>query len=183
MFEIDQPEVIGFKTKTLADLGATPTAERRTVGIDLRDDWPAALKGCGFDTTTPTAWIAEGLLVYLPPEAQDRLLDNVTALSAARSRLATENIADMSWFSDERARAWRGRWRRHGLDIDVADLVWDGARQQVVDDLAAKGWDITSHSSEELYETNGFELPDNEMVSALRGSMSYVSAELGSTSD
>lgn len=178
VFEIDQPEVMQFKTKTLAELGAAPTAERRTVGIDLRHDWPAALKAKGFDTAAPTAWIAEGLLVYLPPEAQDRLLDNVTALSAPGSRIATENIADMSWFTDQRARAWRGAWRRHGLDIDVADLVWDGPRRSVVEYLAAKGWDVTSHSSEELYSANGFELPDNEWVRALRGSMSYVSAEL-----
>ena len=84
----------------------------------------------------------------------------------------------MSWFTDRRARAWRGAWRRHGLDIDVADLVWDGPRRSVVEYLAAKGWDVTSHSSEELYSANGFELPDNEWVRALRGSMSYVSAEL-----
>jgi O-methyltransferase involved in polyketide biosynthesis len=30
----------------------------------------------------PTAWSAEGLLGYLPPEAQDRLLDTITELSA-----------------------------------------------------------------------------------------------------
>ncbi len=51
--------------------------------IDLRDDWPAALRAAGFDPTQPTAWIAEGLLVYLPPDAQDRLFDNITALSRA----------------------------------------------------------------------------------------------------
>ncbi len=83
VYEIDQPEVIEFKTRTLADLGATPTADRRTVGVDLRDDWPAALRDSGFDTTQPTAWSAEGLLAYLPPDAQDRLFDNITALSAA----------------------------------------------------------------------------------------------------
>src|SRR5580692_8038627 len=30
VYEIDQPEVIEFKTRTLADLGAEPTANRRT---------------------------------------------------------------------------------------------------------------------------------------------------------
>lgn len=29
-------------------------------------------------------------MIYLPPEAQDRLLDNITELSAPGSRLATE---------------------------------------------------------------------------------------------
>ena len=61
VYEVDQPRVIEFKTRTLADLGATPTADRRAVGIDLRDDWPAALRDSGFDTASPTAWI-----VFLP---------------------------------------------------------------------------------------------------------------------
>jgi methyltransferase (TIGR00027 family) len=89
VFEIDQPKVIEFKSQSLADLGASPTADRRTVSVDLRDDWPAALRAAGFDDTAPTAWSAEGLLVYLPPDAQDRLLDNITELSAPGSRLAT----------------------------------------------------------------------------------------------
>ena len=46
-------------------------------------------------TSRPTAWIAEGLFGYLPPEAQDRLLDNISALSADGSRLAVEAIPDM----------------------------------------------------------------------------------------
>jgi methyltransferase (TIGR00027 family) len=66
----------------LTDLGAGPLADRRVVAIDLRQDWPAALRQAGFDADRPTASIAEGLLGYLPPDAQDQLLDNITALSA-----------------------------------------------------------------------------------------------------
>ena len=83
VFEIDQPAVITAKSKTMADLGATPTADRLAVAVDLRDDWPSALTAAGFDSSIPTAWSAEGLLVYLPPEAQDRLFDDITAASAA----------------------------------------------------------------------------------------------------
>jgi hypothetical protein len=39
--------VIEFKKQTLAALGAAPTAELRTVGIDLRRDWPGALQQSG----------------------------------------------------------------------------------------------------------------------------------------
>jgi methyltransferase (TIGR00027 family) len=67
VYEIDQPEVLAFKTATLDGLGAAPTAQRKTVAVDLRDDWPSALRAAGFDSTQPTAWIAEGLLPYLPP--------------------------------------------------------------------------------------------------------------------
>ena len=89
VYEIDQPQVIEFKTKTMTAIGATPSAERRAVAIDLRENWPNALRNSGFDDTRPTAWSAEGLLVYLPPQAQDRLFDNITALSAPGSQLAT----------------------------------------------------------------------------------------------
>jgi methyltransferase (TIGR00027 family) len=82
VYEIDQPTVIAFKAQTLADLGADPTADLRAVAIDLRNDWPTALRGAGLDPTQPSAWSAEGLLPFLPPEAQDALLDNITQLSA-----------------------------------------------------------------------------------------------------
>src|SRR5579884_2378068 len=75
VFEIDQPQVIDFKAAALAELGAEPTADLRSLPIDLRDDWPAALAQAGFDATRPSAWIAEGLLGFLPAEAQDLLLD------------------------------------------------------------------------------------------------------------
>lgn len=178
VFEVDQPEVISFKTDTLAQIGAEPTVERRTVAIDLRDDWPAALRDSGFDSTAPTAWIAEGLLPYLPPEAQDRLLDNITALSAPGSRLATENITDMSVFTDERARALRSNWRQHGLDIDVAELVWLGERRPAAEHLAATGWNVALHPTEQIYADYGFVVPDNEILQRFRGAISYLSAEL-----
>jgi methyltransferase (TIGR00027 family) len=82
VYEIDQPEVIDFKSKTMAELGAQPKADRRTVAIDLRNDWPKALCDKGFNAKQPTAWIAEGLLIYLPPEAQDLLFDRINDLSA-----------------------------------------------------------------------------------------------------
>ncbi|RAU96040.1 SAM-dependent methyltransferase [Mycobacterium colombiense] len=179
VFEVDQPEVIAFKTDTLARIGAEPTAERRTVGIDLRDDWPAALRDSGFDAGSSTAWIAEGLLPYLPPDAQDRLLDNITALSAPGSRLATENITDMSVFTDERARAMRNTWRQHGLDIDVAELVWLGERRPAAEHLADTGWSVTRRPTEQVYAHYGFVLPDNEILKEFRHSISYLSAELG----
>ncbi|MDT5147650.1 MAG: hypothetical protein QOC58_2295 [Mycobacterium sp.] len=122
VYEVDQPQVIDFKTTTLAELGAAPTAERRTIGIDLRNDWPAALRESGFDVTRPTAWSAEGLLPYLPPEAQDLLFDNVTALSAPGSRLATEHVPDPHAFSDERLQRITERWQRLVFDLDAADL-------------------------------------------------------------
>ncbi|OBH67512.1 SAM-dependent methyltransferase [Mycobacterium intracellulare] len=177
VYEIDQPDVIAFKTDTLAGLGAAPTAQRRTISIDLRDDWPAALREGGFDATRPTAWSAEGLLPYLPPEAQDRLFDNITALSAPGSRVATEHVPDPNAFSDERLRRISERWQRFGFNLNAADLFYRGERNVVVDYLSGHGWRVSAHPARELYARNGFEFPEDEMAATF-GDLSYVAATL-----
>jgi len=178
VYEIDQPQVIDFKTTTLAELGANPTAERRTVSIDLRDDWPAALRQHGFDVKQPTAWSAEGLLPYLPPEAQDRLFDHITALSAPGSQLATEHISDPDAFSEESVQRISERWQRAGFDLNAADLFYRGQRSIVIDYLTGHGWQAAAHPAPELFQRNGFAFPDDESVAWLR-QMSYVAATLG----
>jgi methyltransferase (TIGR00027 family) len=159
VFEVDQPQVIAFKTTTLADLGAQPTADRRTVAVDLRNDWPAALIEAGFDHTQPTAWIAEGLLGYLPPEAQDRLLDNISTLSAAGSRLATEAIPDMSDVDHEQAREMMRKatekWRAHGFDLEFSELGYEGDRNDVAVYLDTLGWHSTGTPMSQLLADNG----------------------------
>lgn len=177
VYEIDQPEVIAFKTDTLADLGAIPTAQRRTIAIDLRDDWPAALREGGFGPTQPTAWSAEGLLPYLPPEAQDRLFDHITSLSAPGSRLATEHVPDPNAFTDERLQRITERWRSFGFNLDASELFYQGERSVVVDYLGTHGWEVTAHPARELYARNGFEFPEDEFAGAF-GDMSYVEATL-----
>ena len=178
VYEIDQPQVIEFKTDTLAEIGAAPTAHRRPIGIDLRDDWPAALRESGFDVTQPTAWSAEGLLPYLPPEAQDRLFDNIAKLSASGSRLATEHVPDPNGFSDERLQRISERWRRFGFDLNAADLFYRGERSVVVDYLSTHGWQVTTYPARDLYARNGFEFPEEEMAATF-GEMSYVAATFG----
>ena len=122
LFEIDQPEVIEFKTTTLAGLGAHPTTELRPVRVDLRNDWPKALQDAGFDDSAPTAWLAEGLLMYLPAEAQDRLFENITALSAPGSRISVETVAGRSVGTTPLGAALReAGFREHpkGLRLDA----------------------------------------------------------------
>ena len=159
VFEVDQPEVIAFKTETLAELGAAPTTDRRTVAVDLRNNWPAALTEAGFDRTQPTAWIAEGLLGYLPPEAQDRLLDNIAALSADGSRLATEAIPDMTDVDKEQARELMRKatenWRAHGFDLDFDELGYQGDRNDVATYMDTLGWASVGRPMSELLAEYG----------------------------
>jgi methyltransferase (TIGR00027 family) len=159
VFEVDQPEVIAFKTQTLSALGANPTTDRRTVAIDLRNDWPAALTEAGFDTSRPTAWIAEGLLGYLPPEAQDRLLDNISALSADGSRLATEAIPDNKDVDEEKVREMMRKatdqWRTHGFDLDFDELGYQGDRNDVAEYMDGLGWRSVGRQMSQLLVEHG----------------------------
>ena len=177
VYEIDQPGVIEFKTETLADLGAQPTATRRQVAIDLRDDWPKALEDSGFDRTQPTAWSAEGLLIYLPPEAQDKLFDNITELSAPGSRVATEHLPDVAAFTDERSKRITERLKKYGHDIEMADLVYHGERSHVIEYLTSHGWEVAALTMKEAYAANGFEFPEDESTAAFTN-LTYVSAVL-----
>jgi methyltransferase (TIGR00027 family) len=175
VFEIDQPDVIEFKTSTLEELGAQPTADRRAIAMDLRNDWPKALLDNGFDPMQPTAWTAEGLLIYLPSEAQDLLFDRISELSAPGSRVATEHIPDISVFDDERSKQISERLKQYGHDIEMSELIYHGERSHVIEYLAGHGWDVSAQTMREAYAANDFEFPDDEPI-GLFASLSYVSA-------
>jgi methyltransferase (TIGR00027 family) len=177
VYEIDQPQVIEFKTTTLAGIGAQPSATRRTVAIDLRADWPTALREAGLDPTKPTAWLAEGLLIYLPPEAQDRLFDNIAALSAPGSTIATEFVPGIVDFDADRVREMSGSLRDHGLDVDMASLVYSGERNHVIDYLRAKGWEVDGVTRTELFKQHGLTVPAAEDDDPL-GEIIFISAGL-----
>jgi methyltransferase (TIGR00027 family) len=177
VYEVDMPEVIEFKTLTLGDLGAEPTAERRTVAVDLRDDWAAALQEAGFDPQAPAAWSAEGLLLYLPDAAQDALFDHITALSAPGSRLAFEFVPDTAVFADERWRAHHDRMSELGFEIDFNDLVYHGQRSHILDYLTRRGWQTSARTVEQLHAANGFTYPDDDVAAAF-ADVTYTSAVL-----
>ncbi|PBA33806.1 SAM-dependent methyltransferase [Mycobacterium intracellulare] len=177
VYEVDMPEVIEFKPLTLGDLGAEPTAQRRTVAIDLRDDWASALRAAGFDPQAPSAWSAEGLVVYLPDDAQDALFDNVTSLSAPGSRLAFEFVPDTAVFADPRWRAHHDRMSELGFEIDFNDLVYHGQRSHIVDHLNQRGWQTSSTTVADLHAANGFVYADDDVAAAF-ADVTYCSAVL-----
>ncbi|WP_375482613.1 class I SAM-dependent methyltransferase [uncultured Mycobacterium sp.] len=117
IFELDQPQVLEFKREVLAQHGAKPNAERREVAVDLREDWPQALRDSGFDPAKPSAWIVEGLLIYLPASAQQQLFTGLDALAAPGSHAAIEDGAPLppeefaAKVEEERAAAAQGDQR------------------------------------------------------------------------
>lgn len=144
VFEIDQPKVLEYKAKTLGRSGATPSARRHEVPIDLRNNWPNALREAGFDATSPTAWLAEGLLMYLPADAQDRLFEQVTQLSATGSRIAVETIGTPA---DDRRERMRERFESIATQLGVQDsfdiqglMYEDPDRADVAHWLDGHGW-------------------------------------------
>ena len=177
VYEVDQPEVIDFKTAAMAKLGAEPAADRRTVRVDLREDWPAALRAGGFDEARPAAWSIEGLLMYLPPQAQDRLFDDITALSAPDSRLATEFHPDGGAHMADRAQRLTDQWRAYGYDMDMGQLFYTGSRSNVVDYLGERGWRVTARPRRELFEEYGVsfpEVPDDDPTASFRNIVSVT---------
>lgn len=165
VYEIDQPKVLEYKAARLAEHGALPSAQRTAVAVDLRFDWPKALQEAGFDVEAPTAWLAEGLLMYLPADAQDRLFEQITALSAPGSRVSAETVGVQA---DERREQMRERFERiaaqFGLadTLDVAELMYnDPDRADVAQWLDAHGWRSRAVTSqEEMRRLGRWVLPD-----------------------
>lgn len=177
VYEIDQPHVIESKTQALRALGVTPTVNRRAVGIDLRQDWPMALRQVGFDAAQPTAWIAEGLLIgFLPPDAQDRLLDDVTALSATGSRFAADYLPGGCLPPAGQERALTERWRSHGFDVDLTDLSYPGEYHDAAEYLAARGWETAEIPLSEVFAATGFPDLRRDDAADAPAASSYVNA-------
>lgn len=167
VFEIDQPKVLEYKAATLAMHDVGPSADRREVAIDLRQDWPAALVSAGFDSTQPTAWLAEGLLMYLPAEAQDRLFTQLTELSAPGSRVAAETMGIQA---EDRRERMRERFAAITAQFDVepmdiTELTYeDSDRADVAVWLAEHGWRSDAVSSNDEMRRLGrlVEIPDSD---------------------
>ena len=146
VYEIDLPKVLEYKAETLAGHGATPVADRRPVPVDLRHDWPRALREAGFDATQPTAWLAEGLLPFLPAAAQEAMFASIDALSGSCSRVAVEIFG----VDEEKRREAEEKWQElrvkrqaRGQDTSFNPFdLWfdDGGRPDCADWFAAHGW-------------------------------------------
>jgi methyltransferase (TIGR00027 family) len=178
VYEIDQPKVLEYKTGILESHGAAPAAARRPVPVDLRDDWPAALTAAGFDRTQPTAWLAEGLLPYLPSDAQDRLFEMFTALSVPGSQVAVE-VFRMN--SNANTGRWRRMRERLGLDVNVEALTYhEPDRSDAAEWLAGHGWRVHGVNNREEMARLGRPVPEDLADEAVRSTL--LRARLGGPS-
>ena len=164
VYELDQDRVLDFKASTLHEHGADPKCHRVAVAVDLRQDWPTALRQAGFDPSAPSAWSIEGLLMYLPADAQDLLFDRIQGLTAPGSRLGVEGLGPEFANPD----AWSVRRERMNylrelmaktdskIEVPQTDELWYfEERQDVADWLNRHGWDATVTPSNDLMTSYG----------------------------
>ncbi|MDV3125679.1 class I SAM-dependent methyltransferase [Mycobacterium sp. 21AC1] len=157
VYEIDQPQVLQFKAEVLQSQHAQPGTHYVAVPVDLRQDWPKSLQAMGFDATQPTAWSVEGLLPYLPADAQDVLFERITGLSALGSRVGVEAFA--AEFFTERYLARRRDQMRQlreqagaaGEDMPDPEGLWFiEERAMVTEWLSERGWQVSMIEADDL---------------------------------
>lgn len=148
-FELDHPYTQRIKLRSQRDLTAHCGTYPRLLPLDLRISTPAeVLTACpAFDATLPTFFVAEGLLMYLPPQRVERLVSGLARLAAPGSRLA---FTFMEQREGERLAFRHGhplidiwlRWRQEPFQ-------WGMPRaQESVEAFAAKhGWRLAFLSS------------------------------------
>ena len=168
VYELDQPKVLEFKSNTLREHGAHPTAQLVNVPIDLRQDWPKALQEAGFDASAPCVWSAEGLVRYLPAQAQDLLFERIHSLSVASSWVAS-NVPSQGFTDPDRVRRQREDMQRMraaaaklvNAEITDFDDLWYPEERTPVDGwLREHGWDVSVATFEQLLARYGRSVPE-----------------------
>jgi methyltransferase (TIGR00027 family) len=174
IFELDQPQVLEFKREALGQHGVVPSAERREVAVDLRHDWPQALRGSGFDPTKPSAWIAEGLLIYLPASAQHQLFSGIDALAAPGSHVAVEEAVPLDTDTFE---AKRDEERAAGNEDTFFSLVYNEQHAPAHEWFGIHGWRAVPTPLTDQLRALGRPVPEPGSEAGLMiGNISLVSA-------
>jgi methyltransferase (TIGR00027 family) len=174
VYELDQPEVLEFKREALAELGDVPQAERREVAVDLRDDWPQALKDAGFDPSRPSAWVAEGLLIYLPAAAQQQLFEGIDELACPGSWVAVEEGRPMPKAVFE---AKRQEERAAGEEGTFFTLTYNEQIAPGAEWFGARGWSAEATPLTVHLRELGRPIPENHPdAGPMAGSISLVTA-------
>jgi methyltransferase (TIGR00027 family) len=174
VYELDQPRVLEFKREAIEELDDAPKAQRREVPVDLREDWPRALQEAGFDPSRPSAWIAEGLLIYLPATAQEQLFAGIDALAAPGSFVGIEEAVPMP---DEAFEAKRAEALASDEENAFFTLVYNQQHAPAERWFGEHGWDAVATPLHQLLAGLGRPVPDPDSEAGLMtGTITLVSA-------
>lgn len=181
VFELDRPQVLDFKRRTLDGNAASAKARRREVALDLREEWPSALRDNGFRADEPSAWIAEGLLIYLPARAQQQLFDGIDALACPGSRLALEEGRPMD---PQAFRAKLAEAAAEGASTDARaqwwQLVYNEQIAPAADWFGDRGWTATATALADYLRAVGRRPPEGDAeVVTMVDSITLVEAVKG----
>ena len=146
IFELDLPAGLLLKAEAARAAGLEPIADRVPVPVDLAAEWAPVLLEAGFDPERPTAWVAEGLLLYLTRDQADQLMTRVHELSAPGSRFCLDVVETLG----ERFSAVDDDGGRR-----AASVMRHGPPTPPHDWLAAHGWSPDAVTLVELGDRYG----------------------------
>jgi methyltransferase (TIGR00027 family) len=160
LFELDLPELLTFKERVLDDRNAKPGCDRVVLPVDLREDWPARLVEAGFDPSRPTAWLIEGLLIYLSAEEATTLLSRLDGVSSPGSQVSCEHRDSVANSILAKARASR--------EMDEVTALWKGGLgEDLAGWLRGRGWRVDTHDGATLADRHGRSHPEAASVGFL----------------
>jgi methyltransferase (TIGR00027 family) len=96
-----------------------------------------SLLDSGFDPETPSAWLVEGLLVYLPASAQGELFAGINRLAAPGSHVAVD---DGRPFSEDLYEAARDEERTSADGAKFFSLIYNEQHAPAIDWFTDHGW-------------------------------------------
>jgi methyltransferase (TIGR00027 family) len=129
-FEVDMDRaVLEAKHSVLAEAGASPRARPVLVEADISkpEACGAALDAAGLCPDTPTHWVAEGLIEYLPPATHRGLFAMAAQRCGKRSTIALQVLTP----------SWARRLAELGVELPYTSLM---PVETTMADLAYSGW-------------------------------------------
>jgi len=132
------------------------------------------LRDSGFDPSKPSAWIAEGLLIYLPATAQRQLFAGIDSLAAPGSHLALEESVPLAAgaFAAKREEELVG-----GTNRTFFSLVYNEQHAPAREWFGSRGWWAVATPLPYQLRSLGRPVPDPDSEAGLlAGNISLVSA-------
>jgi methyltransferase (TIGR00027 family) len=109
VFELDKPDLLAVKEERLA--AARSTCERVAVAVDLTHPWRDDLLAAGFSVSSPSVFVAEGLLGYLDEPSVHSLLATAAGVASPGSTL----LADVSGRTPSFLQSWLDKLAAAGV--------------------------------------------------------------------
>ena len=151
VYEIDQPKVLEFKSETLRANDAKPATRYVAVPIDLRQDWPKALREAGFQPASLPPGRPRDCCSIYPPMGRI-VCSSASQISApravaSRSRHSVPGSSIRSALASRRARMQRMREEAGVAGHEMPDpqeLWFTEDRTDVTDWFAEHGWEVSA---------------------------------------